>query len=201
MVSKPLGSRWGGRVEAAGDGLGGSFPQGPSERFLLGPGRLLPSRDGAHAPPPPPPATSSCGRTSGQQMLAQTLAGARDKGSGNLLPARQSWCCRVQAALPLLPGRDDPPGGWQRARSPPARHDAQRGTPSTGSDLTSSPTAKPMRRPLHPGRLPLTQRRHEASLESHPSAARSASCAHSPSGARFGLVPTIRASPRLSVAL
>lgn len=75
--------------------LGAAFPRD----VLLHPSRSLlgRDRDRAHAPPSPP----SSGCTSGQQMLAQTLAGAGDKGSRYLLPARQSQHCRVQPDLPL----------------------------------------------------------------------------------------------------
>lgn len=65
--------------------FGAAFPKD----FLLHPSRSLAGRDTAHALPSPP----SSGCTSGQQMLAQMLAGAGDKGSGYLLPARQSQHC------------------------------------------------------------------------------------------------------------
>lgn len=72
---------------------GAAFPKD----FLLHPSRSLAGRDRAHAPPSPP--CSGC--TSGQQMLPQTLAGAGDKGSRYLLPARQSQHGWVQLDLPL----------------------------------------------------------------------------------------------------
>lgn len=57
--------------------FGAVFP--PGTFFSILPGQW----DGAQAPPSSP----SSGCTSGQQMLAQTLAGATDKGSHYLLPA------------------------------------------------------------------------------------------------------------------
>lgn len=120
----------------------------------------------------------SSGHTSGQQMLARTLAAVRDKGSGYLLPERQSRRCQVQAgpALPLAgmtpPARPgDPPRGWQEAQSPPARPDAERRTPSTGSNTAGLSTAELLQGVLLSRRLPLTPCRHEAGLESCPSAA------------------------------
>lgn len=86
--------------------FGAAFPTD----FLLHASRSLPGRDRAHAPPSPP----SSGCTSGQQMLAQRLAGAGDKGSRYLLPASRASTAGSSRIF-LLPGWEGPgapPGDW-----------------------------------------------------------------------------------------
>lgn len=109
------------------------------------------SRDRAHALPSPP--CSGC--TSGRQMLAQTLAGAGDKGSHYLL-----WQSRASTAgssqIYLLPGWDDPagpPGDCQPTclAQFPAQH------PKHWQQPHGLSMAEPIQRPLHPRQLLLIQ--------------------------------------------